>query len=330
LVWPLLFAVWAHLALYSARNVEIFVLLAATPAAEIVSEGVRRAPALRLAGWLRRGLGELADFTHEWNAFDGGPRWHAASAVALLALASAGLCSATALRLPRAYDPKSFPVAAAVRLEKAGLYGGVFTEDLWGGYLIYREYPRGRVFIDGRSDFYGAEFAGKYIQAMGAMAGWERYLSRYGVETVLLPPDAPLAGALRQSSAWRLIYDDGVALIFRSARPHPCRCNEYPPHSSSGGSPSEPWFIERTNNYDDVLDGILERRPGPGPDRIHPHAGLRGAGVGGAVCERRGQHQYHLVEHRFATEHRGGILASRPIASPPPCRYRKGTAPGRS
>jgi len=34
-----------------------------------------------------------------------------------------------------------------------------------------------------------------------------------------LPPNAPLAGALRQSSAWRLTYDDGVALIFRPERP---------------------------------------------------------------------------------------------------------------
>ncbi|MGC9950054.1 MAG: hypothetical protein ABSF64_27120 [Bryobacteraceae bacterium] len=308
LVWPLLFAVWAHLALYSARNVEIFVLLAATPAAEIVSEGVRRAPALRLAGWLRRGLGELADFTHEWNAFDGGPRWYAASMVALLALGALVYAPQPPSAFRASYDPKSFPVAAAVRLEKAGLYGGVFTEDLWGGYLIYREYPRGRVFIDGRSDFYGAEFAGKYIQAMGAMAGWEPYLSRYGVETVLLPPDAPLAGALRQSSAWRLIYDDGVALIFRSAHAAPLPLQQASAHSSGGGGPSEP-LLGRTNTYDEVFDPFLERRPGPGPDRIHPHASLRGVGFGSPVCDRRRQHQYHLVGHQFSVEHRGGFLA---------------------
>jgi hypothetical protein len=235
LVWPLLFAVWAHLALYSARNVEIFVLLAAVPAAEMVSEGLRKAPALRLAGWLGRGLGALADFTREWNAFDGGPRWHAASAAAMLALAALVYAPQSPSACRAAYDPKSFPVAAAGQLEKAGLYGGVFTEDLWGGYLIYREFPRGRVFIDGRSDFYGAEFAGKYIKAMGAQAGWERYLSRYGVETVLLPPDAPLAGALRQSSAWHLIYDDGVALIFRSARAAPWPFEQASADSSSGG-----------------------------------------------------------------------------------------------
>lgn len=257
LVWPLLYAVWAHLALYSARNVEIFVLLATAPAAELVSEGLRKAPALRLAGWLRIGLHGLADFTREWNAFDGGPRWHAASAAALAVLAALLYAPQPPPACRATYDPKAFPVAAAGKLEQAGLYGGVFTEDLWGGYLIYREYPRGRVFIDGRSDFYGAEFAGNYIKAMGAQAGWERYLGRYGVATVLLPPDAPLAGALKQSSAWHLVYDDDVALIFRLGRAAPLPLQQASADSSSGGAQSVVYRPDKRD--DDVLDAILER-----------------------------------------------------------------------
>jgi hypothetical protein len=238
LVWPLLFAMWAHLALYSARNVEIFVLLAAPPAAAMVSDGLRRMPALRLAGWLRRGLESLAFFTQEWNTFDSGPRWHAASAVVVLILAALVYAPQSPAACRAAYDPKSFPVAAAGQLEKDGLLGGLFTEDLWGGYMIYREYPRGRVFIDGRSDFYGPEFAGKYMKAIGAQAGWERYLGRYGVETIMLPPDAPLAGALRQSAAWRLVYDDGVALIFRPARAAPLPLKQADAVSAGGGPQS--------------------------------------------------------------------------------------------
>ncbi len=88
--------------------------------------------------------------------------------------------------------------------------------------------------MDGRSDFYGAEFAKKYIQAMGVQPGWEKYLSRYNVHTILLPPDAPLAGALKQSSSWHLIYDDGVALIFRSAGAAALRL-ELPANSPSIG-----------------------------------------------------------------------------------------------
>lgn len=238
LVWPLLFVVWAHLGLYSARNVEIFVLLAAPPAAELVSQILRRLPEVRLAGWLRSGVYEIADFTQEWNAFDAGPRWYAASAGAMLALAVLIYAPRSPLACRASYDPKTFPVAAAGQLENAGLFGGVFTEDLWGGYLIYREFPRGRVFIDGRSDFYGAEFAGKYIKAMGAQAGWQKYLSRYGVETVLLPPDAPLSGALRQSSDWRLAYDDGVALIFRLAPALPSPLQQAEAGAACGGTHS--------------------------------------------------------------------------------------------
>ena len=32
-----------------------------------------------------------------------------------------------------------------------------------------------------------------------------------------MPPNAPLSGALKESSRWRLVYDDGIALVFRSA-----------------------------------------------------------------------------------------------------------------
>jgi len=213
--WPLLFAAWAHLALYSTRNVEIFVLLAAAPAAELLSEVLRRAPGWRVAGWLRLGLESFGDFTRECDAFDDGPRWHVSSCAAILVLAAFTYAPQPPPACRAAYNPKAFPVRAADQMEKAGLFGGVFTEDLWGGYLIYRQYPRGRVFIDGRSDFYGPEFGGKYIQAMNAQAGWEHYLGRYGVQTVLLPPDVPLACLLRQSSAWHLVYDDGVAQIFR-------------------------------------------------------------------------------------------------------------------
>ncbi|MGO4883964.1 MAG: hypothetical protein ACLP59_24540 [Bryobacteraceae bacterium] len=237
-VWPLLFAAWAHLALYSARNVEIFVLLAAAPAAQVVSEGLRRAPGWRLAGWLGGALASLADFMREWDAFDGVPRWHAAGAVAGLVLAALLYAPQSPASCHASYDPKVFPVGAAGQLEKAGVFGDVFTEDLWGGYLIYREYPRGRVFIDGRSDFYGAGFAGQYVKAMGARAGWEAYLARYGVETVLLPPDTALAGALRQAPAWHLIYDDGVALIFRSSHASPLLFDYVSATPSGGGDPS--------------------------------------------------------------------------------------------
>jgi hypothetical protein len=217
-VWPLLFVGWAHLALYSARNIEIFALLAAPPAAEVLAAASVRARKADCVEWLAHRLEALQSLTRELTALDRIPRCYAASLAAAVMLASALYAPGVSSRYRAEFDPKSFPVAAAKRLDQAGLFRGVFTMDLWGGYLIYQGYPRVRVFMDGRSDFYGAEFAKQYIKTMGVQSGWEQSLARYGVDTILLPPDAPLTGALRQSPAWSLTYDDGVALIFR-ARP---------------------------------------------------------------------------------------------------------------
>jgi hypothetical protein len=45
--------------------------------------------------------------------------------------------------------------------------------------------------------------------------GWEETLGRFGVDTILLSPDAPLTGALKESSRWKVVYDDGLAVVFR-------------------------------------------------------------------------------------------------------------------
>jgi hypothetical protein len=113
------------------------------------------------------------------------------------------------------FDPKIYPAAAlaALRSEPASR---VFTNDEWGDYLIYSGH---KVFVDGRSDFYGDAFEEKYIDVLNVKYGWEKTLSGFGVDTILMPPTAPLSGALKESSKWRVVYDDGVALVFRSAQP---------------------------------------------------------------------------------------------------------------
>jgi hypothetical protein len=76
------------------------------------------------------------------------------------------------------------------------------------------------VFIDGRSDFYGSKFVQKYLDIVNVKYNWQRHLNEYGVDTVLLQTDAPLAGALKESSRWHVVYDDGDAIVFRTgARP---------------------------------------------------------------------------------------------------------------
>jgi hypothetical protein len=94
----------------------------------------------------------------------------------------------------------------------------IFTDDEWGDYLIYKLSPRGfKVFVDGRSDFYGGKFGQDYIDVLEVKHNWQETLDRYGVDTILLPCDAALTGALKESRRWRVAYDDGMAIVFRPA-----------------------------------------------------------------------------------------------------------------
>ena len=71
------------------------------------------------------------------------------------ALVAAVMMLTPANRWPSDFPDSRFP-AALTRYESSRLSAArVFTSDQWGDYLIYRGWPHQRVFIDGRSDFYG-------------------------------------------------------------------------------------------------------------------------------------------------------------------------------
>ena len=117
------------------------------------------------------------------------------------------------------FDSRKFPVAAASFLT-AGPAGEniadrrVFARDYWGGYLIYRFAGELKVFVDGRSDFYREDWLETYAQINEVKPGWDRLLDGFQINTVLIPPAHPLAGALRLHTDWRLAYADGVAAVF--------------------------------------------------------------------------------------------------------------------
>jgi len=112
------------------------------------------------------------------------------------------------------FNSAKFPVRAADFLEQHGLDDRVFTKDQWGGYLIYRFAGRTKVFMDGRSDFYGQDLLETYAQLVEVKPGWDAVLKRYDVRFVLVPPDHALASVLQLSSDWKRVYADSVADVF--------------------------------------------------------------------------------------------------------------------
>jgi hypothetical protein len=109
---------------------------------------------------------------------------------------------------------ETLPVDAVEFLRAQGTRGHLFNAYDWGGYVIH-ELPEVPVFVDGRSDLYGADFlVNPYLVTAEGGPGWERQLDRYGIGTVLVHRSGGLANALAASSAWRWAYSDDLAIVF--------------------------------------------------------------------------------------------------------------------
>jgi hypothetical protein len=119
------------------------------------------------------------------------------------------------LKWPRDFPSEMFPTAMIH--EHAGLVatGRLLTTDQWGDYIIYSFYPRQRVFVDGRSDFYGETFANQYLHLLQGAYDWRAIVERNGFEVALLPADWPLASLLKQDPSWRVVADDHRSVLFQ-------------------------------------------------------------------------------------------------------------------
>ena len=90
----------------------------------------------------------------------------------------------------------------------------MFTSDQWGDYIIYRFHARQRVFMDGRSDFYGPDIGKLYLRILYGDPKGREALDRYGVGVVLAVKSWPLAHLLRASEGWRVVDEDDSAVLF--------------------------------------------------------------------------------------------------------------------
>ncbi|MGC9947032.1 MAG: hypothetical protein ABSF64_11750 [Bryobacteraceae bacterium] len=211
----LLLVFFAHIGLIASRNIPIFGIVAAPVLALAVTEWIQTLEDAPVSGWLRNLARALKNMGDSIGGMEGEWRTHAVSAAAF-ALVTAILYAPTPPENFRArFDARTFPAKALASLGDGAAQSRIFTYDQWGDFLIYM-HPKNRVFIDGRSDFYGRKFEEKYLDIMGVNYKWQQYLNEYGVDTVLLPTAAPLAGALKESSRWHVVYDDGDAIVFRT------------------------------------------------------------------------------------------------------------------
>ncbi|MCX5795268.1 MAG: hypothetical protein NTY77_07240 [Elusimicrobia bacterium] len=177
---------------------------------------------LALAVLALRGRKLLPEFTMAALAslafqFADAHRQHARRALwaaAALALAATGWVVLSGPR-PRSFGDweQGYPRAAAELI--ASRYPGrrVFHDYDWGGYLIYKLYPRNKVFIDGRLDPYWSLLPGDYAALIAARPGWRKLLDEYGITLALLKPSDQLCWELSHDPAWKTVSGDGRSVL---------------------------------------------------------------------------------------------------------------------
>jgi tetratricopeptide (TPR) repeat protein len=137
-------------------------------------------------------------------------------------------------------EKKLFPCWTAQFLMANNLSPHLFHPYGWGGYLIWKIWPRYKVFIDGRAiDTYPAEVYRDYLRVSTGQAGAFDILNRRGISLALtFLPGGPEATSriFEGNPQWRLIYEDDLSRVFIRTEELGARKLTYPanPHNLAG------------------------------------------------------------------------------------------------
>jgi hypothetical protein len=204
---------WVHAALLAGRNIPLFLMVAAPLVACMFEDVLSRLKTSPGIGAVCATISEICEEIRPWEKLK---RLHAVSALATVVLAA--LFASGASGFEGRFDPDRFP-ATAIPTVEASSARRIFASDYWGGYLIYRLYPSKRVFIDGRADVFGRELSNTAVGILEAHHDWSQQLNHFAVDMVIIKPDVPLATVLKTSPGWRMLFDDGKAIVFQAKLP---------------------------------------------------------------------------------------------------------------
>lgn len=199
-LWILFFA---HMSLGSVRHVPVFVTVAAPIIAAELSGWWRMWSAAAKKGSVTGIVNQMA--VDQAPGFRRTSAWPAMVVVALMLIGPP-------IPWPKDFPPEIFPVKM-VHAHAAEIFGArALTTDQWADFLIYTN-PGQKVFVDGRSDFYGAEIGNQYLHLVNGQKDWAELLAKYDFNVVLLPVESALPQLLKQRPEWRVVEDDGKRIL---------------------------------------------------------------------------------------------------------------------
>jgi hypothetical protein len=192
----------AAVALRSARGLPVLALAALPLANGAISRALAQSSSRRIHAAL--------DHSQRLRSLD--RAFHGLALAPVFALLMFLLLKTPGIAARTGFPPDDFPVAASAEVAKLPLSARILAPDKFGGYLIYRFAGVRKVYFDGRSDLYGADFMKEYARLMQVRPGWEAALGKYGFTHALLPVDYSLIPAL-EARGWKTLYRDGVAVL---------------------------------------------------------------------------------------------------------------------
>ncbi len=104
------------------------------------------------------------------------------------------------------------PVDAIAYIQRASPPGPLFNSYNWGGYILWELYPKYLSFVDGRTDLFDNDLLVDYLAAWQGEPSYRDLFARWGIRTVLIEPQAPLADVLK-ADGWQSVYSDGSAIV---------------------------------------------------------------------------------------------------------------------
>jgi hypothetical protein len=106
------------------------------------------------------------------------------------------------------------PEGAFAYLQSTNQPARAFVYYDWGGYAIWRLYPKYRVFVDGRADLYDNGILRQFRTVIELHRGWQAVLNDAAVGTLVVPVTSAVTQALVLDREWSNPYRDSQAVVF--------------------------------------------------------------------------------------------------------------------
>ena len=204
----LLLAGWTAMALFSARNIPLYSVIAVPILVSKTASIIKDIQDIPITQKFVKYQNRLLEIEEPLR----GGLWSIASVLLICFLLMSGY-HLDIENQGNQFREEVFPVAAVNWMTDNPQEGNGFNHFPWGGYLLYRNWPEQLVFIDGQTDFYGEELTREYEQIITLREGWEKVLDLYNIRWALIPVESALVNALESKPNWKIVYQDSTSVI---------------------------------------------------------------------------------------------------------------------